>query len=213
MAEALSRTDDFVRDLRVMCRQRGYRFMLLVDHGQEKVVGTIPLVQALQRSGIPDNEYSYFAELAAVRLWCHSERARNVLPALLKGLVHTTVLSWREVGQYGICFDDDSFGEYYAFADAGRIFFPHDFYQPIGNLVLGLMDRHQRRRAFNPVHRGNHGYLPDYPSEKGWMIVDGAVPGSGHADAELIDVAPTMLALVGMAQPEHMKGIARYVAA
>jgi len=210
MAEALSCTDRFVSDLHANCQRRGQRFVLLVDHGQELVVGTIPLVQVLRRSGIPDTEYSYFAELSAVRLWCHSERARRALPDVVRALPHTTLLTWREMHQYHACFDDDSFGEYYAFADAGWIFFPHDFYQPIGNAVLGLMDQHQRGRALNPVHRGNHGYLPHYPSERGWMIVTNATLAANCTEAELIDVAPTLLSLAGVAPPDYMKGTALY---
>jgi hypothetical protein len=211
MAEALSRTDGFVRDLHADCQRRGKCFVLLVDHGQEPVVGTIPLVNALRRSGIPDTEFSYFAELSAVRLWCHTARARQALPDLVSALPHTTLLTWREMHQYGVCFDDDSFGEYYAFADAGWIFFPHDFYQPIGNTVLGLLDWHQRRRVLNPVHRGNHGYLPHYPSERGWMIADTAVPVDGR-DARLIDIAPSLLSLLGMDPPGHMTGTALFSA-
>jgi hypothetical protein len=210
MGEALARTDRFVRDLHANCRRRGKRLVVLVDHGQERVVGKIPLVQTLRGSGIPEHEYSYFAELSAVRLWFHSERARRELPERIRALRHTTLFDWREMHRYNVCFEDDSFGEYYAFADAGWIFFPHDFYQPIGNVALGLMDWHQRRRALNPVHRGNHGYLPQNPSERGWMLVDDAALAARRTEGELIDVAPTLLSLAGARRPAHMKGAALY---
>ncbi len=67
---------------------------------------------------------------------------------------------------YQICVDSDVFGELYGFVDAEWIFFPHEFYQPIASSILGLMDRDQRQRVMNPVHRGNHGYPPHYPSER-----------------------------------------------
>ena len=208
MSDALARTDRFVRDLHANCRRRGVRFMLLVDHGQERVVGTVPLVQALRRSAIPETEFSYFAELAAARFWFHTERARRTLPDVLRALPHTTLLTWQEMHEFHVCFDDDRFGELYLFADAGRIFFPHDFFQPIGNAVLGLLDWHQRQRIMNPVHRGNHGYLPHHASERGWMLVDGTGLRIHESDAELIDVAPTILSLVGVTQPAYMQGIA-----
>lgn len=212
MADALARTDAFIRDLHVSCRRRGVRLMLLVDHGQERVVGTIPLVQALRRSGIPESEFSYFVELAAARLWFHTDRARRTLTDALRALPHTTLRTWQEMHEYHVCFDDDSFGELYAFADAGRVFFPHDFYQPIGNTFLGLVDWHQRQRILNPVHRGNHGYLPHHPSERGWLLVDDDDLHFRNPDVELIDVAPTMLSLVGVLQPEYMQGTSLIVA-
>jgi hypothetical protein len=210
MDDALSRTDGFVRELHARCIERGMRFVLLVDHGQEAVVGTIPLLQALRRSGIPESEFSYFAELASTRVWFHSERARRVLPELLQALPHATTVSWRDMHAYDVGFDDDAFGELYVFADAGYIFFPHDFYHPVGNLVLGLLDRHQRARAGRPVHRGNHGYLPDNPSERGWMLLDDATARPPVTDASIVDVAPTLLELVGVTPPDYMRGRCLY---
>jgi hypothetical protein len=210
MDEALARTDRFVRELHARCRERAVRFMLLVDHGQELVVGTVPLVLALARSGVPESEFSYFAELACVRLWFHSDRARRVLTGLLASLPHVTLCSWRDMHAYDVRFDDEAFGEMYAFADPGHVFFPHDFYQPLGNLVLGLMDRQQRARAVRPVHRGNHGYLPEHPSERGWLLTDDTTLRPRVEEASIADVAPTLLGLVGVAPPDYMQGRCLY---
>ena len=207
MDDALARTDRFVCALHDRCRGNGVRFVLLVDHGQEPVQGTIPLVQQLKKSGVPETEFSYFVELASARLWFHTDRARQVLTEVVARLPHSTTLTWRDMHRYQVCFKDDSFGELYVFADAGQIFFPHDFYQPIGNAVLGLTDRHQRQRLHNPVHRGNHGYLPHFPSERGWMVVDGASLGAAKEEAELVDIAPSLLALAGVRAPDFMKGV------
>ena len=206
MDDALARTDRFVRRLHAQCCARGVRFVLLVDHGQERVVGTIPLVQALRRARVPESEFSYFVELASARLWFHSDRARQVLLQVLRELAHVTLLSWREMRYYGVRFDDDAFGELYVFAKAGHIFFPHDFYQPLGNLVLGLTDRQQRARVGRPVHRGNHGYLPENPSERGWILVDDAALEPKQTAVRLVDIAPTLLSLVGVTPPEYMQG-------
>jgi len=210
MDDALRRTDDFVRALHARCMERGTRFMLLVDHGQELVVGTIPLVQALRGSGVPESEFTYFAELASARLWFHSDRARRVLPSLLRELPHVTLRDWREMHACDVRFEDDTFGELYVFADAGYVFFPHDFYQPLGNLVLGIMDRQQRARAGQPVHRGNHGYLPENPSERGWMLIDDASLQPRSTETSIVDVAPTLLNLVGATPPDHMQGRCLY---
>jgi hypothetical protein len=206
MRDALARTDAFARELHANCSRRGVRYVLLVDHGQERVVGSIPLLQTIAQTGVPEAEYSYFVELASARFWFHTDRARRTLTEALAGLPKTTLLSWRQMHEYQVCFEDDAFGEAYLFAEAGQIFFPHDFYHPIGNAVLGLMDRHQRARAGNPVHRGNHGYLPHHPSEHGWLIAADAVVESPQRRAKLVDVAPSLLSLAGAVPPAYMKG-------
>ena len=108
--------------------------------------------------------------------------------------------------QYDVCFDDARYGEYYLMADAGSVFFPHDFYQPLANIYLGLFGHSQRSRTLNPVHRGNHGYLPHYPSEKGVLVLadDEIKPNREHMS--LIDFAPTMLTCLGAEIPAHMTG-------
>ena len=206
MRDALMKTDAFVRDVHARCRRLNVTLVLLVDHGQEPVVGTIPLIQAIARADIPQTEYSYFVELAAARFWFHSERARRRLPEIIESLPHTQSLSWREMHRHQVCFADDAFGDRYVFADAGWIFFPHDFYHPLGNAVLGLMDRHQRQRFQNPVHRGNHGYLPHHASERGWLLIDSPGVQVNRAQAQLIDIAPSLLWLVGQTPPSYMKG-------
>jgi bisphosphoglycerate-independent phosphoglycerate mutase (AlkP superfamily) len=57
------------------------------------------------------------------------------------------------------------------------------------------------------VHRGNHGYLPNGPSEQGWLILDDASLSPRRAGAQLIDIAPTLLSLVGMTPPPYMRGV------
>jgi len=206
MREALAKTDRFVARLRQSCAESGHTFVLFSDHGQEPVSHTIPLVQTLKQSGIPKSEYSYYCELSAARLWFHTERARTTIMPLIKDLPNCELLHFSEMHQYGVCFDDAQFGEYTVMADAGSIFFPHDFYHPIANLYLGMFGPSQETRTFNAVHRGSHGYLPHNLSEKGFMVVadDGVKPN--RETMSVIDFAPTMLAYLGAEVPPHMKG-------
>lgn len=206
MHEALHRTDEFVASLREGCARNGKTLVLLSDHGQEPVRDRIPLVKMLRESGVPQTDYSYYCELACTRLWFHTERARKTIVSMLQQLRNCSLLHFSEMHQYQICFDDARFGEYYIMADAGYIFFPHDFYQPLANLYLGLFGPAQRSRIFNPVHRGNHGYLPHHPSEKGFMVLadDGIKPN--RKTMSLIDFAPTMLAYLGAGTPSTMNG-------
>lgn len=206
MRESLRRTDRFVAQLQERCADDGCTFVLLSDHGQEAVTNTIPLVPLLRRCGVRSSDYTYYCELACARLWFHTERARAVILPELESLERCRVLHFSEMHEYQIRFEDDRFGEYYVMADAGSIFFPHDFYQPVANLYLGLFGASQRARVRNPVHRGNHGYLPENPSEQGFMVVADAAAAPKRRDMALIDFAPSILAYLEHPVPPYMAG-------
>lgn len=213
LADAYRRADDFLRTLRDQAAARAVRFVVLVDHGQEPVRGTIPLQQTIAAAGVPNREYSMFVEAAMARFWFHTERARARLGEALASLAHVTRLGWRDLAAYGVTFDDDACGELYLSADPGWIFFPHDFYQPIANLFLGLTDRHQRPRAFDARHRGNHGYLPQHPSEQGFVTIADPRVRALRDEMVLIDFAPTVLTLLGRAVPPELRGRPAFEAA
>jgi hypothetical protein len=206
MRQALAETDRFVKSLRDGCRENGYTLILLSDHGQQLVVGTIPLLQALRKSGVRQADYSYYCSLACCRFWFHTEQARERILSTLNHLTNCSLVHFREMHEYAICFDDDSFGEYYLMAEAGYVFFPHDFYHPIANLYLGLLGQSQWSRVLNPVHRANHGYLPHYPSEKGFMILADDDIEPNRNEMTLIDFSPTVLECLGADIPAHMTG-------
>ena len=208
MDQAYRQADDFLRRLQGSARERGVSLMVLVDHGQEPVVGTIPLLRMLQESGVPEREYSYFLELAMARFWFHTDRARSRIREGLARLPRLRVLSWQDLAAYGIRFQDDAFGELYACADPGWIFYPHDYYQPLASLFLGLTDRHQRPRIFQPRHRGNHGYLPEHPSERGYVLLTEEGWRAQKDEMAIVDFAPSVLSLLGHAPPPAMQGSA-----
>jgi len=206
MREALGKTDRFVATLHEGCAQNGRMLVLLSDHGQELVLDTIPLVQLLSKSTVPCTEFSYYCELACARIWFHTRRAREAIIPQLNQLPNCRLLHFSEMHQYNICFDDSRHGDYYLMADASYIFFPHDFYQPLANVYLGLFGHNQRSRILNPVHRGNHGYLPHYPSEKGLLVIVDDQIRPNREKMSLIDFAPTMMACLGVPIPIHMTG-------
>ena len=79
-------------------------------------------------------------------------------------------------------------------------------FQPVANLFLGLQDWKQRPRLTNPVHRGCHGYLPEHASERGFLLHSGPEAVELREEVELVDLAPTVLQLVGVPVPERMSG-------
>ena len=98
------------------------------------------------------------------------------------------------------------YGDVYFYAEPGYILFPNDFYQPIANVALSLLDRHQRCRLWNPRHRGDHGYFPEHACERGFMILADENFSTSLDSAALVDFAPSVLALLGQERPDSMKG-------
>ena len=204
--DALARTDRFVATLQEKCERTGHTLVLLSDHGQDPNTSTIPLVQTLLKSGVPRDEYSYYCELPTARLWFHTDRARDTIKPLIEALPDCQLVHYRDMHQYDVRFDDDSFGEYYVIAEPGSTFFPHDFWHPIANVYLALLAPSQRVRLFNPVHRGNHGYLPHHPSEKGFMVIADDSVKPNRESMTVFDFAPTMLTYFGEEVPDYMSG-------
>lgn len=207
--------DDALALLHRRCQDAGARLMLLVDHGQELVQDTIDLPAALKASGVSRDEFTWYSEVAVARFWFKTDAARHAITHALQQLPHTNVLSNQDLADFGIEFQDrDGFGELYAVTDHGHIFFPHDFHHPVVNWYMSHKHPEQAARRHNPVHRGYHGHLPDHPAERGYALVfDHTVTLAGPAQAQLIDAAPTMLALLGQPAPDHMRGRVLYHAA
>ena len=204
--EKLAFVDGFIQRLHARCQEAGVTLLLLVDHGQEPIKSSINIIKRLKQSGVPRDEYLYFVEVSAVRLWFKTDRARTEITRLLERTEHVTVKTYQEMHAYDICFEDTRHGELYCFADHGYTFFPHDFYNPIANAYLGITDPLLRPRLFNPHHRGNHGHLPDHPAEAGYMVLCHqdykATVETGHVR----DFAPTAMNLLGQKPAEHMTG-------
>ena len=202
----LARVDEFVRRVAHRARERGVRLMLLVDHGQELVRERIDLRGRLRESRVPGREYDYFLEVGVARLWFHTERARRTLLDVLRATPRLRVLGAPDLRELGIDFPDDSFGEAYVIADHGVAFFPHDYYQPLANVFLGLTHDAQRPRVGDPRHRGSHGQHPDHESETGYLCLleDGFV--ADREESPLVDFAPTVLALLGRPPLPSMGG-------
>lgn len=206
MREYLRQLDGFLGRVRQRCADQKVTFMLLVDHGQEVVTRHINLRAELRRLDVPEDEYDYFLAVAVGRFWFHTDRAREAITAMLRRLPHVNVRTSDELREYGCGLDAARFGELYAITDQGALFFPHDFFNRLGNTFLGLKNPLMRSRVLSGRHRGYHGHLPDHPAELGYMSVADDRWDLGDAMMDVIDFAPTVLAMLGQRVPEHMHG-------
>jgi predicted AlkP superfamily pyrophosphatase or phosphodiesterase len=198
--------DEILRQLYLRCEAAGTTLAVISDHGQDQVVGSIPLRKILARSGVPETDYTYFLEAVQARFWFHTDAARGKLVPLLQSILHTRLLRRDQMEKYHVPCSDDSYGQFHLVAKPGWIFFPHDFHHPMANFFMGLTEETQRTRLFGNKHKGNHGYLPENPSEKGFAILADDRFDAVADEADLIDMAPTFLSLLGEPRPVHMKG-------
>lgn len=206
VARAYTIMDEFFRGLHERCLAHGTTLAIVSDHGQDQVVGAIPLQKMLARSGVPETDYTYFIEAVQARFWFHTEDARARLEPLLRAVLHTQLFQREELAQYHVPCADDTYGQFHLIAKPGWIFFPHDFYHPMANFFMGLTEETQRIRLVESRHKGNHGYLPENPSEKGFAVLADERFRPIDTEVDLVDVAPTLLALLGEPRPSHMKG-------
>jgi predicted AlkP superfamily pyrophosphatase or phosphodiesterase len=206
ISKAYGIIDDFVEKLVERCEHQNITLLLLSDHGQERVNETINIRRKLRKLDLSENEYHYFIEVPSARFWFNTDRARRKIIEMLTSIDGGSVFSYEDMHKFNVRFGDDRYGEIYFIADPGYIIFPHDFYHPLANIFLGLTDWHQRGRLFNPKHRGNHGYLPEYESEKGFMLVLDSKYKIRKREADIIDVAPSVLDLLGREKMDYMTG-------
>jgi hypothetical protein len=166
----------------------------------------------IRTAGVPRSDYMYYVEPAIARFWFRSDGARQRIKSLLRSVERSTLLTYRDLHRYNICFDDDRYGEVFLYADHGVVFHPNDFVQPLANLFMALTEPTMRSRLFNPRLRGNHGQLPDHPAEEGFVVLADQGYSARGESIELIDLAPTMLDLVGEPAPATMTGRTAFLA-
>jgi len=198
--------DDFINNLFQKCHNKNINLILFSDHGYDKVNNYINIKEKLDSLKLSKDEYKYFVELSMARFWFHTNDARSKIIEMLVSIDNTTVLKLNDLITYNIRFTDDKYGEAFIMTHPGYVFFPHDFHQPIANLCMGLTDSRQFPRVFNPVHRGDHCLLPKFESSKGFLIVFDKNLKTKSSEANLTDVAPTLLDILGYKSPNTMKG-------
>jgi hypothetical protein len=206
MARHLRMVDRFARKVSERCDQAGTRMVLLVDHGQEAVRETIDIREMVRQSGARASDVVDYVEVGVARFWFANESARSAVRRALEKEPRICLRTHAELLEYGLDFPDPRFGELYAIAASGSIFFPHDFYHPLANLYMGLSKPRLWRRILRPVHRGSHGHVPDHPAEEGYVVLLDGESQAVRPWARLTDFAPTILSLLAKEAPVSMKG-------
>ena len=210
IAEFLGSVDSFVAALHAKSQSNGLAFAVLSDHGMEAIDRVIDLRKVLDRLDLPDDAYDVFIENTKATFWLHDAGVAPRIAEALRAADLGTVVMRQEMLRYNLAFDDRSYGDAYFYARLGSTLFPNDFHHPLASVVRTVLDRQQRRRFRVPWHQGDHGYLPENDCEIGFMVLaeDGYAAVDGPVS--LIDLAPTLLRLLGLSTPDSMKGHAGF---
>ena len=206
MNEAYMKVDGLIKYILEECENKGATLMLLSDHAQAKVEDTIDIAGKIEELGIKKNEITYFIEATKARFWFHTDSARQKMLDYLSSNEKGALFHFEELYRYGIEFNDDSYGEYYFITNPGVIFYPNDYYHPIGNIFLALKNQEQRARLKSPIYRGYHGHLPHNQCEKGFVMLVDSDYKPIKEEIDIIDIAPTVLNLLGYRKPDSLTG-------
>jgi hypothetical protein len=201
-----TRIDNFLYRLQAKCEASGSSMMIVCDHGHEPIRASIDLKTELARLHVPEQAYSYFIEVSNARFWFRTDHARQSIMTALSKLERATLLSFQDMHRFGVPLRDASYGEVFVFLDPGYIFFPHDFHHGLANLWLGLVDPMQRSRLRDPRHKGNHGHLPHFDTERSFVAFLDRNFEATTQRGSILDVAPSVLGVLDYEPPPNMKG-------
>ena len=153
IAGFLRGVDAFVAALHAKSRSKGLGFVVLSDHGMERVDRVIDLRAAIEGLDLSADAYDVFIENTKATLWFHHEAAGARIVDGLQSSDLGTLVKREEMRRYDLRFDDNSYGDAWFYAQPRSTFFPNDFHQPLASLVRTLSDRQQRRRLRVPWHQ------------------------------------------------------------
>lgn len=168
---------------------RPVRVLAYGDHGMAPVVGAIDVAREL--AGLPvscPRDYVYFLDSTAARFWFLSRPAREAVLALLAGLPNGRLLTDTDLEAYRLPRDRRHWDACWMLEE-GWVVRP-DFFHA-GEAVKGM-----------------HGYRPEVAANQAaWMVGgDVTVTARGAGPRPMVDVAATMMALLGLEAPESCEG-------
>ena len=181
----LARVDHLIEDHFAALMRRSPEAELVVwsDHGHHDVQRIDPL-DLLREHGISVRRHLHVIDTNFIRFWIDSDAERRAMAERLNGLGVGHVLSEAELREHRVRMPDDRYGNLIFYLDL-----PYAF----GRTIWGW----GRRLA------SAHGYLPDYPGSDGVFV---STRVGARAEMHLVDVAPTLLEMLGLEIPADLDG-------
>jgi len=188
--ESLRRVDAIVRSIVLILKRKfgeSLDVVLFSDHGMAEETRTINLDWLTRMDGF-GKDFVLCLDATMVRIWYERPGLRSGLRRLILRTGNCRLLSENDRKQLGIAFGDRTYGDDIFLFDEGQIIFPnfHSYIRP------------KAMHAYNPEGRTQYGVfiLSGYPDSK--QIKAETV--------ELVDIGPTLLALLGLSVPRTFEG-------
>jgi len=171
------------------------RWLVVGDHGMVKVTEHVDALGTLHRTAkrhglVEAQDWLAFCDSTSVKVWALSPRANGFLEEAFSGLETSgSVLEERTARRRRIPFGDRRYGDRVWLANPGILVRP-DFFHRREERVLGM-----------------HGYDPGVEEQKGSAVVHGpGISSTAVEEAPLVDVCPTLCALLDVAPPAASEG-------
>ena len=100
--------DGFARAYHDKCVALGRRFILIVDHGQEPITGSVNLQKILKDTKVDPAEFVYFTAQGVAKFWFRTPNARKVVESALREVQNLNVMDCKELNEmFGFNFDKE----------------------------------------------------------------------------------------------------------
>lgn len=183
--------DDNVREIIGTLQQRYSQVNVVIfsDHGMVEVNKSVDVVEKMQESRLSEDDYLVFLDSTLARFWFKHQRARKEAEETLTSLKGGHILTRQEIKEFRINFPHSKYGELLFLVDPGYLIIPNYFQRTAGVKAM-------------------HGYTPFHPDLYGILIASSPNRRQRtHFDhAKLIDVAPTLLDVMGLPSPPSFEG-------
>ncbi|MGH0028269.1 MAG: alkaline phosphatase family protein [Myxococcota bacterium] len=196
---ALAEQDAHLADLLAGLDARGLwdetTLLLVSDHGMTRVRGEVPVRDHLAASGLPATVHS---GAAVAHVFLDDPARADAVRRSLSSLRHVRVFAGAELPAALRLRHPTRTGDFVVLAEPGWVF-------------RGTSLRHRAWRwlaGWFGSDTGMHGYAPDHPDMGGVLLARGRGVSAGTrlGAVRMVDVAPTVAALLGIDPPRHAEG-------
>lgn len=192
--EQLKRIDHTLEKVydRFKKKLKEFYFICFSDHGHVKVKGRVNLSSLFRQHGKSIENYIHFIDANYARFWFRDEEERKEVSVVLSNLDKGFILTERHLQKYNVTMPDNRYGDLIFYLDAGYIF------------DKGRVFAMGREWSSSSKTVSMHGYLPDCPDSHGIFISNAKIKQIDQV--KLVDILPSILALLGVKSPHYVDG-------
>jgi len=152
-------------------------FMCWSDHGHMMIEEQFNIYEHFESKGIKLSDFIHIIDTNFARFWFRDDHERQLVTQALEDMPSGFILEQKHFEKYHVQMPDRRYGDLIYYLDH-----PYMFKKTIWGYGLRT----------NSIH----GYLPDYPEKDGVFVSNN--PVVDQKDIELVDIAPSLLELLGI---------------